>query len=211
MDISDIAIKIFILMLPGAAAAVLVDKLTVHKEWKAFRFFINAIILGLLSYLLLQLGWNFSVFIYNLFIRTDAPSKTLSFWSALLDKKSIDYKEVLFASICGIAIGLITAYLENNQLIYKLGQKLKIGNKFGHQNLYSTFSNRPDVGWVYVRDYKNNLTYFGHIDSFSETEDLTELVLNEVSVYTIKSKPLYEVKKIYLSFIKTDIVIESPL
>ncbi len=49
MEISELTLKLIIILIPGAIATVIIDKLTIHKEWPPFKFVVNAIILGIFS------------------------------------------------------------------------------------------------------------------------------------------------------------------
>ena len=63
---------------------------------------------------------------------------------------------------------------------------------------------------IYVRCPKTNLTYYGIINTYSETETVSELVLREVSVYSYdESELLYEVPTIYLALSKGEVIIEQ--
>lgn len=54
------------------------------------------------------------------------------------------------------------------------------------------------------------MTYLGYVKSFCETETISEIVLADVSIYTCESSEfLYEIEEIYLSFPKTEIIIEK--
>jgi RsiW-degrading membrane proteinase PrsW (M82 family) len=210
MEISELTLKLIIILIPGAIATVIIDKLTIHKEWSPFKFVVNSIILGIFSYLTLQLVENFLVFIHNLFGSQAILYTNLIIWNTLEDSKTIPYKEVIFSAICGIFIGGIGTLFENYRVINKIGKKLRLTNKYGHENLFSYFLNSKETGYVYLRNFKNDLTYLGYIKSFCETENTSEIVLGDVSVYTCESSDLlYEIEEIYLSFPKTEIIIEK--
>lgn len=211
MEISELTLKLIILLIPGAIATVIIDKLTIHKEWTPFKFIINSIIFGIFSYLTLQLTENFLVFIHNLFSgKSNDPYSTLTIWTTIADSKLVPYQEVLYSTFCGVVVGCLGTLFENNRYIIRLGKQIKLTNKYGHENLFSYFLNQKDTSWVYVRSIKNDLTYFGYVKSFCETDITSEIVLADVSVYTCESCDyLYDVGEIYLSFSKTEIIIEQ--
>ena len=210
MEISELTLKIIILLIPGAIATVIIDKLTIHKEWTPFKFIVNSIILGVFSYLSLQLAENFLVFLDNITNDQHSRYNNLTIWSTLNDSKNIPYIEVINSAVFGILVGGIGTLAENYRIINKLGQKFKLTNKYGHENLYSYFLNKEETGYVYLRNFKNDTTYLGYVKSFCETETVSEIVLANVSIYTCStSEFLYEVGEIYLSFVKTEIIIEK--
>jgi hypothetical protein len=124
----------------------------------------------------------------------------------------IPYGEVLGASFFCILLGFGGAYLESKKIINKTAQRFKISDKYGDENLFSTFLSGKDTEFVYVRNIKNNLTYVGWVHFFSETDTISEIVLKDVKVYNyVDSELLYEIEKIYISFSKTDIIIEHAI
>ncbi|WP_417590494.1 hypothetical protein [Owenweeksia hongkongensis] len=200
---SELTLKLIILLIPGALATLIFGKLILHQDWSPFRFLLYATLFGVFSYLLLQLFSDFS----NSF--TCNRASALSIWDSLSDASIIPYKEVAYASFLAIFLALGVTFFENRKILSRIAHWLNISNKFGEENLFSKFLNDPTVEYVYVRDIKNNLTYYGWIKSFSETETISEILIADVSVYRYKSsKLLYEVDEVYLSLGKTDIIIE---
>jgi hypothetical protein len=211
MEISELTLKLIIILIPGAIATVIIDKLTIHKEWTPFKFVVNSIILGVFSYLVLQLFKNFLVFIHNVFSNGRASNyPLLTIWNTIGNSSDIPYKEVIYSAICGILVGGFGALFENKRVINKVGKKLNLTNKYGQENLFSYFLNKKETGYVYLRNLKNDITYLGYVKSFCETDTISEIVLADVSVYTCETCTfLYEIDEIYLSFPKTEIIIEQ--
>jgi hypothetical protein len=205
LEITSVAIKLIILMIPGTIATVIMDKLTIHKEWKPFRFIINSIILGIVSYLFLQLITNSPSIFFNVFFRTPENYSDLEIWKTFL---STDVK------LPSILIAAIATFIENNNLINKIAFKLRLTTKYGHQNLYSYYLEQKDLLAVNVRLLEENLIYSGYIKSFSEEkETYCEIVLTNVRVYTCK-KPvhfLFKLEEVYLSLPSHKLNIERAL
>lgn len=209
MEISELTLKLIIILIPGAIATVIIEKLTIHKEWQPFKFIVNAIILGVFSYLTLQLLINGLTLFGNLFFKQTEIYNNLTIWNTLQDSATIPYEEVIYSSICGAIVGAVGALLENKRIINKIGKKLRLTNKYGHENLFSYFLNKKDTDYIYLRNLKNDITYLGYVKLSCETETTSEVVLGDVSVFTSESELLYEVDEIYLSFTKTEIIIEK--
>lgn len=210
MEISELTLKLIIILIPGAIVSLIIEKLTVHKEWTPFKFVLNSILFGVFSYLTLQIANDLFTYITNLLKESESPITDLTIWSTLGDSKDIPYREVIASTFFGILIGVLGTLLEHKGIINKIGQRLNISNKYGHQNLYSHFLNKEELGFVYVRNFKNDITYFGYIKSFCETDTMSEIVLGDVNIYTCESGDfLYDIDEIYLSFTKTEIVIEK--
>lgn len=204
MEISQLTVKLVLLLLPGALATLIFGKLILHKEWDVFRFTLYSILFGAFSYIVLQLFSNFlNIFRIN-------PIEPLSIWNELGNSQKIPYDEISYSSLISILLAFLISYLENEKVISNIAQGLGISNKYGDENLFSRFLNSKDVDYVYVRDIKNNLTYHGWVKSFSESENVSEIALCEVMVYTyFNCEPIYEVPEVYLSFNKQDIIIEK--
>jgi hypothetical protein len=200
---SELTLKLIIILIPGAISTIIYGKLILHKDWSSFKFVLYSILFGTFSYFILQLIINIS----NQCLCFEIPD--LSLWESITDSSNIPYLEVLFSSFISIITPFFVAYIQNRKVINYIGQRLGISNKYGEENLFSMFLNEKEVEWIYLRDIKNNLTYHGWVKSFSESETISEIRLCDVTVYEYKSSDeLYEVKEIYLSLNKHEIKIE---
>lgn len=209
MDISTLTLKLIIILIPGAISALLFDSITTHKEWTPFKFIVNSIIMGIFAYLLLQGVRDISTFAYNIFAGKKITAEPLQIWGSLSDSKSIPYGEVFWGSLLGIVVGGIATAFYFYKCFNRASKWLKLSNKYGDENLYSYFLNAQNTRIVYVRSVKNNITYYGFVKAFSETDNISELVMTDVSVYDYQATKLYyEVDQIYLSFVKTEVIIE---
>jgi len=115
--------------------------------------------------------------------------------------------------IISIFIGFIIAFIHNKGLLYKLAKFLRISSIFGNQDLYTEFiqgyCSEKDY-WVYVRDFKHGLTYWGAIRQYSDTEASRELIMTDVRVYLREDSTfLYEVPVLYLPINNDDFTIEK--
>lgn len=212
MTITNLTVKLLILFLPGAIAAIVVDKLTVHEKWTPFEFSIHSLILGFLSYMLHQIIlyiYAFLTYIPN--VRNNY--KQLNFWSCLFDDKiNISFTEIIYTLVFSIIVGFIVSALVQHKVLSKLAKQLKVSTKFGDENLYSYLLNSPDVSWVTIRDKEQGVTYQGQIDSFSENESIREIALRNVKVFTYDTSELcYEVPSMYFSFNQDNIRLEVPI
>jgi small nuclear ribonucleoprotein (snRNP)-like protein len=209
MDISELTLKLIIILIPGAIGTMVFDSLTTHKEWTPFKFVVNSIIMGVFSYLSLQAIQDLYVVLHNIFSCTKIKYDHLRIWESLSDSKSIPYWEVAWSSFLGIFVGGIATAFYFYKCLNRLSKFFRISNKYGDENLYSYFLNAKNTRIVYVRSMKNNITYHGYVQAFSETDNISELVMTEVSVYDYEaSKLYYEIDQIYISFVKTEVVIE---
>jgi len=202
MEISELTLKLIIILIPGAIATRIYQKVTIHEKWTSFQFVANAILFGSISYLFTEL---FLEWCYN-------DLRLLNFWNDLPTSK-IPYDIVLKACLTAVIIGFAISTLDHYKILNWIAKFLRVSNKYGDENLYSYFLNAKNVKEVYVRDLENNATYHGMIDSYSETDDTCEIVLWDVAVYSNENagEPLYLLDKVYLSRPKNNITIELPI
>ncbi len=200
MTISALALKLILILIPGGLATLILEKLTTYLKWEPFKFILNSILLGGLSYLTSDLlFYYFYSEDINLFWKT-FTSNDVPFW------------EIIRATFVSVFIGFFAAWIENVKLISRFARKLKIADKYGEENLYSYFLNSKEISEVYVRDIVNDLTFHGLIDSFSENEQISEITLRDVKIYRYSdSSFLYEMPKVFLSRPKNAIFIEVPI
>lgn len=200
---TELTIKLIIILLPGAISTLIYGKLILHKEWDNFKFILFSILFGIFSYFLLQIIIDFiNLFAFSKF-------SDLSLWNDLTNANKIPYGEIIFSTIISVILSYIVSLVENEKFISRIAKHFGVSNKYGDENLYSKFLNAKEVEYVYVRSIKNELTYYGWVKSFSESDNLSEICLADVSVYNYgDSEHLYDVSEIYLSFNKQEIIIE---
>ena len=200
---NELAITVGVVLFPGLIAAVICDKVTVHSQrWGSFKYSVYSFICGVSSYVALQL----LAYLWNWVAASACPSlllasPTLDVWTiATTQKTSIDVSEVFWATALSPVVAAAAASTVNHKLINNTAQKLHLSSKYGDENLFSFFLNAQDIDWVYLRDIPNKLTYQGRVVSFSEVDDMQEVVLSEVTVFAYEtSDELYSVPLIYLS------------
>ena len=208
---NDLAVLIGLISFPGLIATVICDKLLVHAErWNSFKYGIYTFIFGVGSYVVLQfLTWSISLFSRHLPFLSERSA--LGLWSTLSSGKDLHFSEVAWATGLAPLIALAAVYCVNKKHMTRLAQKLGISNKYGDENLFSYFLNSPDVLWVYIRDPGAGFSYRGAVRSFSETKEVQEITLTDVTVYSYEdSDLLYQLDSIYLSKLLGTFTIESP-
>jgi len=202
-QVSELTLKLIIILLPGAIAFLIYQKLTIsYKRKDSFAFVMNSIVFGSITYLVCELILG-RIFGYIGF---------QDFWLNL-KSKDIPFTVVVIASGFSILIGYVGASIDNNKWINRLAQHIGFTHKYGDENLFTYFLNRKDVQEVFIHDISNNLTYNGTVKYFSETDEFKEIVLENVNVYTYDSPQkgiAYSLKNIYLVKPKDDLSIEVP-
>ena len=208
---NQLVVTLIFILLPGIVAAVIMDKLVFHPKWDSFKFILYSLLLGVLSYMALQvIYWG-----HDYWISCEGKPiiwSSLNFWDTVIaDKPSINKKEIFLVTALSIPVAFFISWATNFKLLNKVAQLLRVSAKYGDENLYSYFLNAQEIDWVYIRDIENNLTYEGRVVSYSENENSQEIVLSEVKVYRYSdSVMLYDMPKIYISRDFGKLIIESP-
>jgi hypothetical protein len=208
MELSDLTVRLIILLIPGTICSLIIETIALHKKWSQVRLFISSVLLGAFTMCIVQLFYWLIQLVYV--FSEGFGFKNLKTWECLFDDHATLFPgEVILFVLFAVAIGYGFVFIINSKLLFKIADKLKLSNKFGDDSLYLHFLNSQGVHWVYVRDKKRALTYRGQIESFSEDEKEKELLLTDVTVYDYEtSEEVYAMSKVYLSFHNRDITIE---
>ncbi len=199
MEITEFTFRIIIAGIPGIITYFLLSKL-IGRVGK------NTIDIVLLIFLFSILSYS----IYDLF----SPSNDI------IDKlfnetNNVKFNDILWSSIVAIIISFILSYFYRYNILNWFGQKIKATKKYGDEDVWHYFHNAPEKqkndGWIYIRDHKLDLLYYGFISVWSESEKNRELIITDVSVYdNISGNFLYDANHIYISRNIDDITIEVP-
>ncbi len=113
---SQLAIIVIVVLMPGILAASVADKLTVHSKWDSFKFPIYALIFGALTYSLLQVllyGWDIFVYVWSAARAHRPPAvswTSLAIWGIAQDGNSkIRPVEVVAAVVLAPPVAFIIA------------------------------------------------------------------------------------------------------
>ena len=204
---SQLLIVVIVVLLPGILATSIADKLTIHSPWDSFKYPLYALVLGVLTYSLLQIliyGWDVVVYVWNVgsLHRSRVPGwTTLAVWNiARNGSLTIPSLEIVSAVFLAVPVSFMVAACMHHKVITRIGTWVRVTSKYGDGNLYSHFMNMKENEWVHVRDKENNVTYEGRVGWYSEGEHMHELVLRDVVVYRYEdSVRIYSVPLAYLS------------
>lgn len=206
MELSEFTFRIILIFVPGLISFLIIDKLTIHKEFKIHQIIIRSLILGFLCYFSYYLMLQVIKIVLKINIK-------FSFLQALVDKSSIiNLKEIIFVTIISIPIGFLSTFLLNYKVIVRIAHRLKISNKFGDIDVWSYIMNSKMPEWVIIRDIENDLMYEGWIEAFSDSTGVDELFLRDVKVYkNSTAEECYEIPGLYLPRKRENLIIEFPL
>ena len=204
-------ITIFVILFPGIISALILENYLNHSpKWSPFKFIVHAFILGVISYVIRQI----IVYVIGLFPQqiTLLPelTGTLDVWNFASERSGkIDVAEVFAAMFFSPLVGAIVTRLANERNWFGL-KKLTKSLKYGNENLFSYFLAAENLGYVYVRDYENDVMYEGTVASFSENDKIQELVLTDVRVFRSHDGQLLEkLPSIYISKEAGQFIIED--
>lgn len=211
MTITETALRLLLLFFPGIVAYYVVDALTEHPRRQSFEVLLLSFTFGVGSYVFLHLlygllnvasGW-FSV----------QSSLSVTFFDSLASKQpAIELREIVYATLCAVALAILLSALLNYKLLHRIAHALRVSRKFGDLDVWSFVFNSPEVEWVVVRDLAHNLAFEGWVQAFSPTFAQNELLLRDVKVLENDSgKEMYTIGALYISRNQDDLTIEIPM
>lgn len=208
MNINLSIIRLALVALPGLIALKLYRKLRGSRPKKVWEDFIEILIFSLASYLIIALLSNL--------VASSSQRNSIDGLSKLFldDKSKIEWPQIGWACLVGIALAFIAAYIHKFKLVFRLARLIKASDKQGDEDVWDCF--HKDLGegednWVLLRDSESSLSYHGYVRSYSESEKNREIVLQDVNVYHEDSTDIiYAVSKLYYSRPSHTISIEVP-
>jgi hypothetical protein len=205
MTLSSFLIRIIFLALPGIVGSILYRMLKGKTSLKDWEDVLEVLLFSLLSYALYGLGIEF----LNGIGWTHA--NVTSFQAFSDEKIPISWHEVLIASAIGIILAFIASALDTYKTINRIGRSLRVTKRFGDEDVWHYLNNIRNLNWVFVRDHKLGLIYFGWILVYSDSGKERELLLRDVRVYSNSTNDfLYEVSLMYVSRDHDNLTIEVP-
>jgi hypothetical protein len=214
MQITELVWKLFLLLLPGVVATLMLNQISGNKKMSPFNFLLYSALLGITSYIIMEIG----VSVFNI-IRALSSHElrldwglSLTVWDNLFaNDKDINKLEIILSYLLSIPLGIFYGFIISKKLFHKLFQKLGFTNRYGDNDVWSFFLNSPETQWILLRDKSTNLTYFGNIRAYSDTTDYREILLNDVTVFTSDTwEELYNSESVYLELESNKFSIEIP-
>ncbi|HUI70006.1 MAG TPA: DUF6338 family protein [Spirochaetia bacterium] len=215
MNVDTFLIRLVLLVIPGYVGyktyRIVQSTGKSRKRIKEWQDLVAIIFLSVLSYGLLFL-------VYQV-IQTVAAALgagpldlTVTSIAALINTGvSLNFFEILYASLLGMVVGLVAAVLYNRKVLFKVAEALKLTAHYGDDDVWSYVTNSDDVQWLLVRDHKVGLVYFGYVSVFSDSDEKRELLLEDVDVYSNKTgAKLYHTESLYICREDNELTLEIP-
>lgn len=203
MDVSSLFVKLLILGLPGLLGSLFYRKLRGGRKQKDWRDLAEITLFALSSYAVLGT-------VQQYFADEENESEVLA---ALFESSAqIVWWDVSLACGIGVVLSVVASYIHHFKLINRFGQRISATNRYGDEDVWSFFLNAEDLsGWVFVRDHKEDLVYYGWLQAWSESGEDRELIMDDVEVVSNETgDTLYKVSSMYVARDGTDLTIEIP-
>lgn len=209
MEITEFTIQIIIIGIPGIFCYFIASKLIGKIGKDSLEVFLSIFLFSILSYVLYSLALS----IYNLMSCSPVQNDIIN--KIFTEQKSVKYYDILGATITSLVLAFILSYLYRFNILNRIGQKIGATFRYGDEDVWHYFhrasENQKNEGWIYVRDHKYNLVYYGFVSVWSESEKNRELIISDVTVYANdEGNELYTADHIYLSRNIDDLTIEVP-
>ncbi|MBO1022918.1 hypothetical protein IPV08_23455 [Methylobacterium sp. SD274] len=202
MKIDAFIFQIILLFLPGVVWARLDVAWARKSKPSDIEFFVLSFLYGIASYAITYgiytlFGANFEL------INIDKPAL---FTGAVV-------KEVLIATVVSFICGLLWLYASNYKITARFLQYINATKRFGDEDVWDfTFNSRSkSVVYVHWRDFDQKLVYAGYVNTFSESGEVREIVMRDVTVYDFEGNKQYDVPMLYLAKKSDSIHIEFPI
>ena len=171
------------ILLPGLFGILVLRNMIGRKPWPPFLYALYIVAFGAAVYAVEQLA--LTAYQYASQYGEDNPSfSVLSVWGifgAQISDKAL--KEIGWGLLIAAPLAVFSAWVINKKFVTKVAHFLKVSTQYGDESLYSHFLGEVAGEWVYVRDVGNDLSYQGWVYAYTETAEIQELVLADVTVY----------------------------
>ena len=102
-----------LILLPGVISTIIVDKITVHSKWDAFKYSLYSFVLGMFSYAIIQILFYIKDFLKNCSFEK-AQWTNLNIWNiAFTNKPSVSGTEVVWALLVSIPLSFFVSWIIN--------------------------------------------------------------------------------------------------
>jgi len=214
MQITELVWKLFVILLPGVVSTLMVRYITTHKQYSIFEFVIYSATLGIGTLIIMEIGYSLYWMIRGVLSSniTTEFGLNLSIWDNLFNgQKNLNKNELFISYLIAVPMGFIWGIVITKKLIIRIFQKWNLTSRYGDNDVWSFYLNSPNVDWIYLHNRKDNLTYFGKIRAYSDSEEKREILLEDVIVYSSDNfKELYQSNAVYLELNNFEYKIESP-
>jgi len=165
MTLSKEILDITLVLLPGLFAFILTEALIPYSKAEFKRSVSYVIILSAISFFIAIMLWKFY---YNLSLWLKFSQKI----SNLEVNNIFSFHENLYFTflvyIVSVILGIFLAWAINNNIIYKLMNKLGGSNMTSNMEVWDDFfQEKRQNSFVVIRDIQNDIMYYGSVKYYS--------------------------------------------
>lgn len=206
MQISEFAIHLLFLAFPGIIGAKFYEALQAVQRESEWDDYLRILEFSIVSYSLFDLGAALLNTVGDLTI------EPLTLQMVASNTAQLPFFKIALVTLLSIPIAFVASYFREKRFIFKLGQKLKVSERHSGDDVWlDFFSNRRHKTWVYVRDHKRDVTYYGWVKHYSGSGQERELVIRDVDVFSSPNwEKVYDADVIYVGRERHDLSIEIP-
>lgn len=205
VEISDLALRLILLLFPGIICAYILEVLTVRPTIDRFFFVVQVVLCGVMSYFLY---WSM-LYIIDIICDSNLALNVVFHKALLKEKARLSYLEIVHVCAVAVVLGLLLTVLSTYKWHLRFLRWLRITKKTGPLDVWDYTFNSPEIRWVTVRDQGNDLVYDGWVRAFSDESQNAELLLRDVNVCRNSTgESLYKVGAMYLTLARDAIAIE---
>lgn len=130
--------------------------------------------------------------------------------------KNVDFfqlkDEIAWSIPLSFALSVVWLWAVRFRLLKKLLHKIGATRRYGDEDVwsYTLNSDHASVEYVHFRDLENGYTFSGWFNTYSESEDHRELLLQDVIVYDEEGNEISKPPSLYISRPKSNIWMEFP-
>ncbi len=126
MEISDLALRIIIVLIPGFLTTLLFRYLSTHRDYSNFYFIVLSSVFGLSNYLVLEVLlqlWNLlkCIFIFITKCGLIIENKLfVSLWGSLIDRSfQVEPIQIIFASVIALISAIFYTWVYQKKIILR--------------------------------------------------------------------------------------------
>ncbi|MDR2098307.1 MAG: DUF6338 family protein [Spirochaetaceae bacterium] len=206
MTINAFIFKLLIVLIPGFVCFSIFRKIAVYRRDSKKDFGFREIIIIIVYSLIICMFYDLILTLVNYLAETKYPF-TLS---KLVDVEMYTATELALLCLIAIISGYLLSIMETRKFINKIAMSLKITNYYGDTDVWTSFCANKSADWIYVRDHKFGLIYYGLLEQYSDPGEERELIITDVMVFSKDGEFCYNCPRMYVCRQANDITLEIP-
>jgi len=207
MQIDAFIFKLLLLSIPGFITFIIFRKIAVYRRLTKNQFGFYEVFIIIIFSLGSCVVYDLFVILVNKFNKTDYTTTI----GKLINVEIYNAKEMAFLCIIAIALGILLSLIESKKFIHRFAMWSNITNYYGDTDVWTSFCANKNTNWIYIRDYKLKLIYFGSLEQYSDPGEERELLLSDVRVFSEDGEYCYDCPKMYICRQSDDITLEIPM